>query len=210
LDEGGASPVPVQMWQGRARYRRRCGRGEPSPGADVTADVVHTCLVCTDASALACTRSPCAGSGRHARQTQRVRLARLCRDWAHPCHICTGTGLGTATSAPGLGAPQPHEVRDWGSPLPTSAPGLWPTTAYHICAGTGLTADHISIGTGLTPPTFAPRLCAVQARSSYSQLGYSHLGHSHLGHSHLGHSYLETSRGAGPPMFGSHQSQRRP
>jgi hypothetical protein len=28
-------PVPAQMWQGRAQSRRRCGRGEPSPGADV-------------------------------------------------------------------------------------------------------------------------------------------------------------------------------
>ena len=27
----------------------------------------------------------------------------LRRDWAHPCHICTGTGLTPATSAPGLG-----------------------------------------------------------------------------------------------------------
>ena len=26
-------PVPVQMWQGRAQSRCRCGRGEPSPGA---------------------------------------------------------------------------------------------------------------------------------------------------------------------------------
>ena len=41
----GASPVPVQMWQGRALSwcrcgsggwcKHRCGRGEPSPGADV-------------------------------------------------------------------------------------------------------------------------------------------------------------------------------
>jgi hypothetical protein len=29
------SPVPVQMWQGRVQSWRRCGRGEPSPGADV-------------------------------------------------------------------------------------------------------------------------------------------------------------------------------
>ena len=29
------SPVPAQMWQGRARSRRRSARGEPSPGADV-------------------------------------------------------------------------------------------------------------------------------------------------------------------------------
>jgi hypothetical protein len=27
--------VPVPMWQGRAQSRRRCGRGEPSLGADV-------------------------------------------------------------------------------------------------------------------------------------------------------------------------------
>jgi hypothetical protein len=30
-------PVPVQMWQGCAQSRCRCGRGEPSPGADVAA-----------------------------------------------------------------------------------------------------------------------------------------------------------------------------
>ena len=34
-DVARASPVPVQMWQGRARSRCRCGRGEPGPGADV-------------------------------------------------------------------------------------------------------------------------------------------------------------------------------
>ncbi len=31
----GVSPVPVQIWEGRAQSRRRCGSGEPSPGADV-------------------------------------------------------------------------------------------------------------------------------------------------------------------------------
>jgi hypothetical protein len=30
-------------------------------------------------------------------------LPHLRRDWAHPCHICAGTGLTPATSAPGLG-----------------------------------------------------------------------------------------------------------
>jgi hypothetical protein len=34
-DVGGVSPVPVQMWQGRALSRCRCGRGGPCPGADV-------------------------------------------------------------------------------------------------------------------------------------------------------------------------------
>jgi hypothetical protein len=30
-----ARPVPVHMWQGRAQSRCTCGKGEPSPGADV-------------------------------------------------------------------------------------------------------------------------------------------------------------------------------
>ncbi len=34
-DVAGVSPVPVQMWQRRARSQCRCGRGAPSPGADV-------------------------------------------------------------------------------------------------------------------------------------------------------------------------------
>jgi hypothetical protein len=32
----------------------------------------------------------------------------LSRDWAHPSHICAGTGLTPATSATGLGPPLPH------------------------------------------------------------------------------------------------------
>jgi hypothetical protein len=39
------------------------------------------------------------------------------------CHICTGTGLAPAPSAPGLGSPLPHPHRDWAHPI-TSAPGL--------------------------------------------------------------------------------------
>jgi hypothetical protein len=34
-------------------------------------------------------------------------LPHLRRDWARSCHICTGTGLGPATSAPGLGSALP-------------------------------------------------------------------------------------------------------
>ncbi len=30
----------------------------------------------------------------------------------HPRHICTGTGLTAATSAPGLGSPLPHLYHD--------------------------------------------------------------------------------------------------
>ena len=43
-------------------------------------------------------------------------LPQLHRDWAHPCHICTGTLLIRATSAPGLGSPVPHLRRDCAHP----------------------------------------------------------------------------------------------
>ena len=65
----------------------------------------------------------------------------LHRDWAHPCHICTGTWLAHATSAPGLGPTLPHLHRDWATSAPatgvtpaTSAPGL--AHRCHICTGT--------------------------------------------------------------------------
>jgi hypothetical protein len=48
----------------------------------------------------------------------------LRRDWAHPCRICTGTGLNCATSAPGRLIPA-NLHRDWAHPC-------------HICARTGL------------------------------------------------------------------------
>jgi hypothetical protein len=33
--------------------------------------------------------------------------------WAHPAHICAGTGLTAATPSPGLGSPLRHLHRDW-------------------------------------------------------------------------------------------------
>ncbi len=70
-----------------------------------------------------------------------VRASRphLHRDWAHPAHICTGTGLTPATSAPGpgltpatsapgLGSPLPHPRRSWAHP-------------GHIRAGAGAALD---------------------------------------------------------------------
>ncbi len=35
LIQVGPGPIPVQMWEGRARSWCRCGRGGPGPGADV-------------------------------------------------------------------------------------------------------------------------------------------------------------------------------
>jgi hypothetical protein len=55
-----------------------------------------------------------------------------------PCHICTGTALTPATSAPGLGSPLPHLHRD------CARPG-------HICAGTGLTPATSALGLASAP-----------------------------------------------------------
>jgi hypothetical protein len=66
-------------------------------------------------------------------------LSHLRRDWAHPCHICTGTGLAPATSALGLGSPLPHLHWDWAHPR-------------HICARTGLTPATSAPGPGLDSP----------------------------------------------------------
>jgi hypothetical protein len=47
-----------------------------------------------------------------------ARLLRLCRDCAHRCHICTGTGARCCHIWPGLALPLPHLCRDLGPPLP--------------------------------------------------------------------------------------------
>ena len=50
-----------------------------------------------------------------ARDKNKVNIARAASasgDWAHPCHICTGTGLIPPTSAPGLGSSRTHLHRD--------------------------------------------------------------------------------------------------
>ncbi len=75
-------------------------------------------------------------------------LPHLCRDWAHPCHICTGSGLDPATSASGLGSqsglrlgpPLPHLHRNWARP-----PDLYRDWAHpcHVCTGTGLTLPRL-------------------------------------------------------------------
>jgi hypothetical protein len=91
-------------------------------------------------------------------------MPHLPRDWARPAHICTGTGLNCATSAPGLGSTVPHLHRDWaqlchictgtGLTPATSAPRLGSPRPHlhrdwaqlcHICTGTGLTPCHIFV-----------------------------------------------------------------
>ena len=60
-----------------------------------------------------------------------------------PCHICAGTRLSPATSAPGPGPPLPHRRRDHPS---------------HICTGTGLAPPTSSLGLGPPLSTSAPGL----------------------------------------------------
>jgi hypothetical protein len=90
-------------------------------------------------------------------------LPHLRQDWAHPCHICAGTGLTHATSAPGLGSAAATSAPGLGSAAATSAPGLGSPMPHlrrdwahpcHICAGTRLGRCHIFTG---TPWRSAPR-----------------------------------------------------
>jgi hypothetical protein len=66
-------------------------------------------------------------------------LPRLLRDWAHRCHICTGTGLtlphlhlnNACKSAPGLGAPLPRLRTGWAHPSPICT-GTWARPFPHL------------------------------------------------------------------------------
>ena len=61
-------------------------------------------------------RMPSSSALSKSASTSSVRCPDLHRDWAHPCHICTGTGLAPAASSPGLHqdwAPLPNLHRDW-------------------------------------------------------------------------------------------------
>jgi hypothetical protein len=76
------------------------------------------------------------------------------RDWAHPSHIRTGTGLTPPTSAPGLGSPLPHPHRDWAHPS-------------HIRTGTGLTPSTSHRDWAGTPCQAATRRCAHARRCEH-------------------------------------------
>jgi hypothetical protein len=171
-DVAGVGPVPVQMWQGRAQSRCRCGQTNSSGhghtrmrvvgwGARILQTRKHTLAVRCMMRALqrsgpcsvdrCCTTRTCHRAMRKSTtpcgSLQIGTLADLLwGDWAHPCHICTGTGRTPATSALGLGSPQP-----------TCAQGL-DMICGHSCTKTGLAPVHICIGTGLAPATAAPRL----------------------------------------------------
>ena len=80
-------------------------------------------------------------------------LPHLHQDWAHPCHICTGTAHPGPHLHQDWARPRPHLYQDWACPChicngarlapSTSAPGLGcihcriRAKPDHICAGTG-------------------------------------------------------------------------
>ena len=83
----------------------------------------------------------------------------LHRDWAHPCHIRTGTGLTRATSAPGLHAPLPHPHRDWAHPIP------------HLrrdCADPSMRAGTAHSGNCCCPTACCSTCGAIRRRFPYS------------------------------------------
>jgi hypothetical protein len=73
------------------------------------------------------------------------------------CHICAGTGLSPATSAPGLGSLLRHLHRDWAHPC-------------HICAGTGLVGDRWQ-RTPHVPPRRTPHGPPASPRRGSARLG---------------------------------------
>jgi hypothetical protein len=97
-------------------------------------------------------------------------LPHLRRDWAHPCHIrtrtgltpChigTGTGLAVATSAPGSGSPF-HIGTGTGSAPATSAPGLGSPPATSA-PGLGSPPCDVCSGNSLLPSKHSPRYAHV-------------------------------------------------
>ncbi len=73
------------------------------------------------------------------------------------CHVCAGTGLTAATSAPGLASLLPHLRRDW-------------PHCCHICAGTGLTAATSARKFCMSAPASA---CAAPARTRVVAQAYT-------------------------------------
>ena len=83
-----------------------------------------------------------------------IRPPHLHRDWAHPRHICTGTGLAPATAAPGLGSPPATSARGLRSLHATSASGTG-LAPCHICTGTAEDSEQPMASVPDPPPSCA-------------------------------------------------------
>ena len=92
-------------------------------------------------------------------------LPRLHRDWAHPSHICTGTGLTPPTSAPGLGTPQVEH----GAALVEHAILLAGMSPKRKCAEVDMDSD----GGKAVPPPHVCVFARVRTRASVSRMAAS-------------------------------------
>ncbi len=85
--------------------------------------------------------------------------------WAHPAHICAGTGLTPPTSAPGLDTPCPRLRRD-------------PAPRCHIQARTGAHRCHIQARTGAHRHAHRCHLCrglnGLTPRTSAPWISWAH------------------------------------
>ena len=88
-------------------------------------------------------------------------LPHLHRDWAHPSHICTGTGLTPPTSAPGLGTPQVEH----GAALVEHAILLAGMSPKRKCAEVDMDSDG---GKAVPPPHACVRACVRVCARAYA------------------------------------------
>jgi hypothetical protein len=127
LEQGLGQPAHICTWTGlSAHIGAETG---PAPRTSAPGTGLVTLLTpadsCTGTGLAPAISAPGLGSIRpHLHRDWAQPHPHLHSDWARPCHICTGTGLNTPTSALGPGPAPSTSARGRGSPSPTSAPGL--------------------------------------------------------------------------------------
>jgi hypothetical protein len=136
--------------RGWAQSRRRCGRGEPSPGADVAAQVMHFADY-SGAELLQIAMDMLAAKGFKLDADAQGRLKAMCDKTASTHDTQARSRPGSALGLKGL-APLPDPARPSrpGSPPPDRRQDRAHPT--HICAGTGLTPPTSAPGPGSPPP----------------------------------------------------------
>jgi hypothetical protein len=90
-------------------------------------------------------------------------MSTVFRDWAHPCHICAGTGLTPATSAQGLGLTPATSAQGLGLTPATSALGLGSPLPH-------LPRDRPGAPVGAAPPVRHIQRIAVRAGADQRQV----------------------------------------
>jgi hypothetical protein len=167
-----------QMRQGRAQSRRGCGRGcSVRPVlAQMWQGWAPSQLQRRRAGHSMCEHTPARETNNGgAKKPSRKRaqwdfglpVPHLHPDWAHPCHICTRTGLTLPHLRRDLGSPLPHLRRVLGSPLCRSAPGLnGARRRYLQCRGA-----HGSPSPALSRSAWCARLARLHAPARRTRTG---------------------------------------